>query len=188
MPFTPLLLKVWVWRSCLSVLWELSADAEPRAQLLACGVRICISQDPRWFLPTVQSEKCWAVIRVTLDYWSAVCMMCLLSCLHLWLVMWHLIFLSQDTTDYVAYVAKDPVNRRGKRCVTFVISHSWAARLNNGYQMVLMISALFIQTKCHIVLLAIIEVCRQWSMAAHLAGLGDAGYLRALNTHLYPDG
>ena len=102
--------------------------------------------------------------------------------------MWHLLFLSQDTTDYVAYVAKDPVNRRGKPCVTSVISYSRAVGLNIGYKLVFMISALFTCTnKCSLVLSAIIELHRQWSVAARL-GLGDAGYLRVRTTHLYSDG
>lgn len=49
--------------------------------------------------------------------------------------------LPQDTTDYVAYVAKDPVNRRGEQCLTHLITHSWEARLNTTNQMFLITSA-----------------------------------------------
>jgi len=46
-----------------------------------------------------------------------------------------------DTTDYVAYVAKDPVNRRGKQCLTPAVSQPHAARLHAGLQTFLIISA-----------------------------------------------
>ena len=188
----PLWLYQIIWElglsdQCFYISWGDSTCWVPgpsRSLLFAVWVRaVCWSL----VIPVLHTVRdmsfSWSVVWAALGIWAAVYTMHLL---HLWLVMWHLLFLSQDTTDYVAYVAKDPVNRRGKLCVTFVISHSHAVGLNIGYKLVFMISALFTCTnKCSLVLSVIIELYGQWSVTAHLAGLGETGYLRVWTTHLY---
>lgn len=70
-------------------------------------------------------------------------MITMLGSLSLWpyhlLYKWPL-FLPQDTTDYVAYVAKDPVNRRGKQYLPHLITHLCESWRNAANQMFLIIS------------------------------------------------